>query len=79
MDCVLLRQGVEDFKRTVAYTDQDGRIKLFRVTARDFAVLSIRARGRRKMEADGEQSEDGAALSQRVQSTPPRLTCLVKP
>jgi alpha-1,4-galacturonosyltransferase len=37
----LLGQDVEDFNRTVAYTDQDGRIKLFRVTARELAASSI--------------------------------------
>ncbi|KAM0915988.1 hypothetical protein ACQ4PT_010464 [Festuca glaucescens] len=34
-------QDVEDFNRTIAYTDQDGRIKLFRVTAREIAASSI--------------------------------------
>uniref|UniRef100_A0ACD5UIN9 Uncharacterized protein n=1 Tax=Avena sativa TaxID=4498 RepID=A0ACD5UIN9_AVESA len=34
-------QDVDDFNRTVAYTDQDGRIKLFRVSAREFAASSI--------------------------------------
>ncbi|KAM0891104.1 hypothetical protein ACQ4PT_026612 [Festuca glaucescens] len=34
-------QDVEDFNKTIAYTDQDGRIKLFRVTAREFAASSI--------------------------------------
>ncbi|KAK1613333.1 hypothetical protein QYE76_037081 [Lolium multiflorum] len=37
----LQEQGVEDSNRTVAYTDQDGRIKLFRVTARELAASSI--------------------------------------
>ena len=32
---------MEDFNRTVAYTDQDGRIKLFTVTATEFAASSI--------------------------------------
>ncbi|KAI4965625.1 hypothetical protein ZWY2020_051263 [Hordeum vulgare] len=34
-------QDVEDFNKTIAYTDQDGRIKLFKVTAKEFASSSI--------------------------------------
>jgi hypothetical protein len=37
----LLGQDVEDFNKTIAYADQDGRIKLFKVTAREFASSSI--------------------------------------
>lgn len=41
MGLSLLGQDVEDFNKTIAYTDQDGRIKLFKVTAREFASSSI--------------------------------------
>lgn len=40
--CILFPwQDVDNVDKTVAYTDQDGRIKLFKVTAREFTSSSI--------------------------------------